>query len=282
MPIWPPAHAQLHKEALAERLIAGYQLGTSAQPDTDFDTRLGHDAQYVYLLARHFPERLAELDGDALHELVTPVFENRFNTLSAAYAILALGEVHRALARQHALAPPDILARSPDGPVDVEVTGSEFVQAVLPVAVDSVDIASETDAGVYFTVSQSGFDAEVPTVPLAQGIEIDRAYFDSQGERVERVGLGDELTVRLRVRSQNGRISNVALTDLLPGGLEIVTESVRGQYGTPFDYRGRAGRPAGCVRQLWGKGDRDPLSRTGHKPRRLHGPGRLCRRHVPS
>ena len=231
------AHALLHKDTLAERFIAGYQLGTSAQPDTDFDTRLGHDAQYVYLLARHFPGRLAELDGDTLHELVTPVFENRFNTLSAAYAILALGEVHRALARQNALAPPDILARSPDGPIDVEVTGSEFAQAVLPVAVDSVDIASETDAGVYFTVSQSGFDAEVPTVPLAQGIEIDRVYLDSQGERVERVGLGDELTVRLRVRSQNGRITNVAITDLLPGGFEIVTESVRGQYGAPFDYR---------------------------------------------
>ena len=231
------AHALLHKDTLAERLIAGYQLGTSAQIDTDFNTRLGHDAQYVYLLARHFPERLAELDGDALRELVTPVFENRFNTLSAAYAILALGEIHRALARQNALEPPDILARSPDGPVDVEVTGSEFARAVLPVAVDSVDIASETDAGVYFTISQSGFDAEVPTTPLAQGIEIDRVYLDSQGERVDQVGLGDELTVRLRVRSQNGRITNVALTDLLPGGFEIVTDSVRRQSGVSLDYR---------------------------------------------
>ena len=231
------AHALLHKETLAERFIAGYQFGTSAQPDTDFDTRLGHDAQYVYLLARHFPERLAELDGDTLRELVTPVFENRFNTLSAAYAILALGEIHRALARQNALAPPDLLARSPDGPVDIEVTGSEFARAVLPVAVDSVDIASETGAGVYFTVSQAGFDAEVPTSPLAQGIEIDRVYLDSQGARVERVGLGDELTVRLRVRSQNGQITNVALTDLLPGGFEIVTDSVRGQDGVSLDYQ---------------------------------------------
>ena len=227
----------LHKDRLAERLIAGYRLGTATPPDTDFDTRLGHDAQYVYLLARHFPERMAGLDGDALHEIMTPIFENRFNTLSAAYTILALGEVHRALAQQNALLPPDILARSPDGPVDVEVTGSEFVRAVLPVAVDSVNPASKTDDGVYFTVSQSGFDLEVPTTPLAQGIEIDRVYLDSQGERVDRVGVGDELNVRLRVRSQNGRVNNVALTDLLPGGFEIVTDSVRRQYGGDFDYR---------------------------------------------
>ncbi len=231
------AHALLHKDRLAERLIAGYRLGSSTSPDTDFDTRLGHDARYVYLLAQHFPERLAGLDGEALRELVTPLFENRFNTLSAAYAILALGEVHRALARQNALEPPDILARSPDGPVEVELTGGEFARAVLPVAVDSVDITSATGDGVYFSVSQSGFDAEVPTAPLAQGIELDRVYLDSQGERVERVGVGDELTVRLRVRSLNGRITNVALTDLLPGGFEIVTNSVRRQYGGSFDYR---------------------------------------------
>lgn len=231
------AHALLHESPLAERLIAGYRLGGSTPPDTDFDTRLGHDAQYVYLLARHFPDRLAGLDGNALLGLMEPIFENRFNTLSAAYTILALGELHRALARQNALMPPDLLARGPDGPIDIEVTGSEFARAALPVAVDSVNIASEAGDGVYFTVSQSGFDAEVPTTPLAQGIEIDRAYFDSQGERVERVGVGDELDVRLRVRSQNGRITNVAITDLLPGGFEIVTESVRRQYGAPFDYR---------------------------------------------
>ncbi len=237
-PIMAATHALLRNDILAEGLIAGYRLGTSTQPDTDFDTRLGRDAQYIYLLARHFPERLARLDGSAVHDLVEPIFENRFNTLSAAYTILALGEMHRALARQNALAPPEIMARSPDGPVDVKVTGGEFARVLLPVAVDSVDIASKTGGGVYFTVSQSGFDVEVPAIPLAQGIEIDRAYLDNEGERVDRVGVGDELNVHLRVRSQNGRITNVAVTDLLPGGFEIVTDSVRNQYGgTALDYR---------------------------------------------
>ena len=231
------SHALLRNDTLAERLIGGYRLGASSRPDTDFDTRLGRDAQYVYLLARHFPERMARLDGTAVQRLVEPLFEDRFNTLSAAYAILALGEIHQMLERQGALAPPAIVAGGADGSVDVEVAQGAFARASLPVGVDRVDIQA-SERGVYFSASQSGFDVDVPTTLLAQGIEIDRVYLDAEGDPVDRVQLGDELTVRLRVRSQDGRIPNVAVTDLLPGGFEIVTESVRDRHDrwTP-DYR---------------------------------------------
>ena len=231
------SHALLRNDTLAERLISGYSLGASSRPDTDFDTRLGRDAQYVYLLARHFPERMARLDGTAVRRLVEPVFENRFNTLSAAYTILALAEIHRMLEQQGALAPLAIVAGSADGPVDIEVAQGGFARASLPVAVDRVDIEAG-EGGVYFSASQSGFDVEVPTTRLAQGIEIDRVYLDAEGDPVNRVQVGDELTVRLRVRSQNGRIHNVAVTDLLPGGFEIITESVRDRYDRwTLDYR---------------------------------------------
>ena len=225
------SYGLLRSEVLAERLIGGYRLGASPSPDTDFDTRLGRDAQYVYLLARHFPERMAELDGDAVRSLVEPVFENRFNTLSAAYTILALGEVHRSLARRDLLRPPTISASGEDGPVGVEVTGNVYARASLPVAVDAVDIAGADGSGVYYSLSESGFDVEVPTGPLSRGFEIDRVYLNAEGEPVDRVRVGEELEVRLRVRSQGGRITNVAVTDLLPGGFEILTESVRNRYG---------------------------------------------------
>ncbi len=50
--------------------------------------------------------------------------------------------------------------------------------------------------------------------------------------------VGDELTVRLRVRSTGRARSNVAVVDMLPGGFEVLTESVRGQYRDWYaDYR---------------------------------------------
>ena len=66
------SHAMMRNEVLAERLIDGYRMGRSSHPDTDFDTLLGRDAQYLYLLGRHFPERMARLDGEAVRGLVQP------------------------------------------------------------------------------------------------------------------------------------------------------------------------------------------------------------------
>ena len=225
------SHALLRNDLLADRLIEGYRLGESPRPDTDFDTALGRDALYVYVLARHFPERMARLDGDALRRLVQPVFEDRFNTLSAAYTILALGAIHRNLGARGELSPPAIAAQAADGPVEVDVAPGVFARASLPVTVERLDISGTPPGGVYYTASESGFDVEVPTGRVAEGIELDRVYLDADGEPAGRIRVGDELTVRLRIRSTGGRVGNVAVTDLLPGGFEIVTESVRRRYG---------------------------------------------------
>ena len=221
------SHALLRDDVLAERLIDGYRLGSSTEADSDFDTRLGRDAQYVYLVARHFPRRAGDL-AESLPALVEPIFENRFNTLSAAYTVLALGELHRSLAVDGTLTPPTIAAWGPAGPLSVAATGDAFVIAELPVTASRLEVEATSDRGVYYAVSESGFDVELPTAALAEGIEVDRAYLDVDGRPVDRAGVGDEITVRLRVRStQSDRLTNVAVTDLLPGGLEIVADSVQ-------------------------------------------------------
>lgn len=223
------SHALLRNDELAERLIDGYQTGGSDAADADFDTRLGRDAQYAYVLARHFPHRAEALDF-IVPDLVAPVFEDRFNTLSAAYTVLALGEIHRSLATRGALAKPIIIAHGPDGQLPIESTGEAFARAELPVTASGVAVEATNDSGVYYAVSESGFDVAIPTEPLAQGIELDRAYLDADDKPVSHAAIGDELTVRLRVRStERARIDNVAITDLLPGGLEIIADSVGGR-----------------------------------------------------
>ena len=224
------SHAMLRNDTQAERLIEGYQAGGSSDDDSDFDTRLGRDAQYVYLLARHFPRR-AERLGELVPALVEPIFDQRFNTLSAAYTVLALGEVHRSLAVRGALTAPTIGARGPAGPLPITATGQAFMYAELPTTANGLTVeAGEAGGGVYYVVSESGFDVELPAVALASGIDVDRAYLDANDQPVSRARIGDELTVRLRVRStQRQRLTNVAVTDLLPGGFEIVADSVQGR-----------------------------------------------------
>ena len=171
-------------------------------------------------------------------DLVAPVYEGRFNTLSAAYTVLALGEIHRSLAVRGALAKPTITARGPDGPLPIDSTGEAFARTELPVAANEVTVEAANDSGAYYMVSESGFDVEVPTAPMAQGIELDRAYLNADDEPVSRASIGDELTVRLRIRStQRDMLRNVAITDLLPGGLEIIADSVQARGTEHQDVR---------------------------------------------
>ena len=226
------SHALLRNDVLANELIEGYRLGESSRPDTDFDTALGRDALYVYLLARHFPERMARLDGDAVRRLVEPVFEDRFNTLSAAYTILALGAIHRNLEARGELSPPAVAALA-SGRSRGGRRGAGGVRQGFPAGDGRA--AGHLGRGARCLLHRERVGVRCRrsrgTERIAEGIELDRVYLDAEEEPVERIRVGDELTVRLRVRSTGGLISNVAVTDLLPGGFEIVTESVRRHYG---------------------------------------------------
>src|SRR5690606_25491108 len=81
----------------------------------------------------------------------------------------------------------------------------------------------------FYSLSQAGYDTELPEAAVKAGLEVHRVYLNASGEEVTRAAQGDALTVRLTVRSLDGlNHQNVALIDLLPGGFEVLRESVRG------------------------------------------------------
>ncbi len=63
-----------------------------------------------------------------------------------------------------------------------------------------------------------GYDRKPPQ-EVRQGMEVRRRYLDAQGRAVTQAREGDLITVEISLRSDRP-YSNVALTDLLPGGLE--------------------------------------------------------------
>ena len=82
----------LQKDQEADRLIDGYELNSEQHSELDdLHSRLAIDAQYIYLLSKHFEKRARELDGDKIHQLTDKIFKGEYNTISSAYSILALG-----------------------------------------------------------------------------------------------------------------------------------------------------------------------------------------------
>ncbi len=211
---------------LADTLVDGYSLQGGNEMYSDFDTRLGRDAQYIYLLARHFPQRLTQLTADQLRTFVSPVIQNRFNTLSSAYTILALQAYAIANAEN---GNATLSLTLPDG---TQLAAAAVIRHLLDTrSGQEVVVAGGGSQTVFASLTQTGFDHAVPDTPKAEGIEVDRRYLDANGNPATTAVLGDELTVRLRVRSTGQPRTNVAIVDLLPGGFEVLTDSLQRHHG---------------------------------------------------
>ena len=220
------AYALLQRSAEAERLIGNYRpVREDGLGEGTFHAPLARDAQYVYLLSRHFPQRAAALDGKELLTYVEPVFRGRYHTLSAAYTLLALG----AYAEQ-AEAP---LRDRQLTFTAVDSEGREQTQAVAAWPAPRADLAANTarvriagDEAFYYVLTQAGFDRTMPTRAVRQGLEIDREYLDEDNQPLSELQQGQEVTVRLRLRALGEAVADVAVVDLLPGGFEVLRDSV--------------------------------------------------------
>jgi uncharacterized protein YfaS (alpha-2-macroglobulin family) len=185
-----------------------------------------HDAQALYLLARHFPSRVKALPPEVMVALVKPISDGQYNTLSSAYLILALDAYASAVG-------PDAMGKL--SIIEIDGNGNKKPLALPNNLVPRVPFSAGTgklrfgnDANIvsYYAVTQTGFDKAVPKTELRSGIEVLREFVDHNGKPLTSIKVGDEVTVRLKFRSINqSHVPNVALIDLMPGGFEPVLDT---------------------------------------------------------
>ncbi len=220
----------LKKEDEATKLIAAYRIGQFDKKQlNDFYQPLGADSQYVAILAREFPDRLKKLPAGEFDKALKPIGEGTFNTLSAAYAVLALKSYARVIA-QH---PPELTMAELDKAKKEKVlaTGTKLLLRAN-FSGDAAGLRFRTPTalnppGAYYQVIEAGFDRQVSNKTITDGLEVYREILDKSSKPVTSTQLGDVLTVRLHIRSLRKEwISNVALVDLLPGGFEVVSSSL--------------------------------------------------------
>ena len=73
--------------------------------------------------------------------------------------------------------------------------------------------------------SQSGYDRGVPDKAIKNGLEIVREYTDVNGKLLDKIKVGEEIEVHVKIRATGDQsVNNVAIVDLLPGGFDPVIE----------------------------------------------------------
>jgi uncharacterized protein YfaS (alpha-2-macroglobulin family) len=202
----------MQRNADADRIIRTVpwaQQKRQWQDDIYYDPVV-HDAQLLYLISRHFQERAGSVPQAALEGIASAISGNRVSSLSAAYTLMAL----------------DAYAKTAAPKVKLGIVLNGQLEAAqlkvnVPAGIPNIQFTKDGSLPAYYSVSESGFDRNPPTAAVSQGIEVIHEFLDAKGSVVTKVKIGDEFLVRLRLRATNrDRISQIAVVDLLPGGVE--------------------------------------------------------------
>ncbi len=181
-----------------------------------------HDAELLYLTARHFPNRVGGIPAAPLQGIAGAVSGGQTTSLSAAWALYALDAYAKAVGTTGKFGIGQI---GKDG-VDRSLTlpAGSMPKVAIPMGAAKVRFSKEGRVAGYYTVNESGFDRNAP-VPTSQGIEIIREFTDMNGNTITQAKVGQEFLIRLRLRAtKKDKVEQVAVVDLLPGGVESVLE----------------------------------------------------------
>ncbi|MDO8805766.1 MAG: alpha-2-macroglobulin [Elusimicrobiota bacterium] len=226
----------------AERIMKKCRLGDAQASDYGFFyDGLVRDAQLLYIMARHFPEKLEELRGDDILKIVNPVIANQYNTLSSAYVILAFdayaGTVGAPKAEKVSLS--EMLIDG--GSRTLGLPGGMFPVSTFSDKAKTVRIANGSDYNLFYQVTAAGFDLKPPQTELKNKLEVQREYRAEDGQVTDKVKVGANLEVHVKIRAiAPGEIQNVAIVDMLPGGFEVVLEPSLRETAAPAPRRREA------------------------------------------
>ncbi len=234
------AYAMLQKDAEANDLIARYRMGRNERIQwDDFHERLSMDSQYVAIVARHFPQMLDGITPAEFHYITDPIERGEFDTLTAAYAVLALKDYSHHLEMN----PPQLtISEQVQGEWHpIEGAGQLLERASFSGDATALRFSVNPAAGgpgAYYQSISTGFEAGMPEDEIRDGMEIYREFHGQDGFVTDTAKMGEPITEVIRMRSLNGRdITNVSIVDLLPGGFEVANNSIQpGQHNYGCDY----------------------------------------------
>lgn len=219
-------YKMLRLESEANKIINKSRLGDPQQTDYHhFYDGLLRDAHLLYVLSYHFKDSLEDIKADELEKLVKPVLRGHFNTLSSASVILALDTYATATGTpsEMKLKIQEVLASKEKR--ELGIPPGLFPQMPFTDQAKSISIDSEDDHNLFYQVTQAGFDKALPVKDIKEKLEVQREYRNKEGDVIDKVTLGEEAYVYLKVRAlDNKHHYNVAVVDLLPGGFEVVLD----------------------------------------------------------
>lgn len=232
------AYKMMKAEQKAQSLISRFQSdGVKLSNDYRYGVYNStiRDAIHLFVLSRHFKNRLDDYGEKRLTRLAEGLKSN-YSTTSIALSLLAFdsyGQTVKGSASSGLRVQQWVNGKASP----VALSQGIFANGKFDPNSEKVSIDNGTNGLAFYSVSQGGFELKPNAKETHNGIEVFREYLSLDGKSpVSSAKIGSEILVRVRARSIEGNYqSNVAIVDLLPGGFEVVIDSVKRDEG-PFEY----------------------------------------------
>jgi uncharacterized protein YfaS (alpha-2-macroglobulin family) len=194
-----------------------------------YDDPLIRDSTTLYLLAKYFPDRAKTLSPRVLENISRPLQLNEFNTLSAAMTMLALDVYASSNATAvEKLGIDEIHANGSSKPI-AALQGKLLQSGIWSGAATRLRFSNGSQIPAWYAVDQEGYDRGAPSNAIKNGLEIVREYTDKEGNALDRIVLGQEIDVHVKIRATGDKgVGDVAIVDLFPGGFDPVLDAPSG------------------------------------------------------
>ena len=186
-----------------------------------------HDSMLVHLVAKHFPQRLKALPPAVWTRTADMLKDGWYNSLSSASMLLAIDAYYNVV-NENAQGKLNATAIDKQGSASALTLGPllPLARANVPVTTAKLRLTNAGDFPLYYSWAEQGYERALPGAATNQGMEVFHEIINAKGDTVNEVALGEEVFVRIRVRSLSQQsVANVALVDVLPGGLEPVLQA---------------------------------------------------------
>ena len=252
----------LQADEEADRLLKPVWQSLSKAYDKSWWTQnyydpLVTDATRLYLITRHFPEKVSAIPPQVLENMVMALREERYTTFSSAMSILALENYATRIAQQNTTQGLAIHQLAGDSKVPALISAANGLlnQGTFSADAHAVQFTNPNSAPAWYVVTQAGYDLTAPQKAISRGLEIIRDYTDDNGKPVDKVTVGQTISVHLKVRANSQQaLSNLAIVDLLPGGFEVVQQTPPPAESNDEDEADATAEEAGWISPLAASG----------------------------